>query len=197
MPRPTRAESQARNRELLLRTARTLFLRDGYQATSIAKIADAAGFSTGAVYSNFEGKTELALLVLREIQHEQLGTLETVMAGSKPVGQKLDEVREWAVAALASGWPRLELEFALEARADRSLIAAESDRQRTVVDRLAAAISAQLPAKSLSSSLPIRTIAEAAVNLAIGLAVRRVVDPKVTPDSLVDLLRGVLVVPTG
>jgi hypothetical protein len=89
------------------------------------------------------------------------------------------------------------LEFALEARADRSLIAAESDRQRTVVDRLAAAISAQLPKDTLPGSLPIRTLAEAAVNLAIGLAVRRVVDPKVTPDSLVDLLRGTLSVTAG
>lgn len=193
MPRPTRAESQARHRELLLRTARTLFLRDGFQATSIAKIADEAGFSTGAVYSNFDGKTELALLVLREIQHDQLGALERVMGGSEPVDQKLDDLRDWARGALDSGWPRLELEFALEARADRSLIAAESDRQRAVVDRLAVAITARLPGGGLPGGLPIRTVAEAAVNLAIGLAVRRVVDPKVSPDSLVDLLRGLLV----
>ncbi|MFC7616074.1 TetR family transcriptional regulator [Actinokineospora soli] len=63
-----REESRTRNRAALVSTARELFLSDGYQATSIAKVAAESGFTTGAVYSNFDGKAQLALVVLREIK---------------------------------------------------------------------------------------------------------------------------------
>lgn len=67
----SRAERQARTREQLLATARALFLRDGYFATSLERVADAAGYSKGAVYSNFAGKDELCRAVLDEIHTEQ------------------------------------------------------------------------------------------------------------------------------
>src|SRR5213083_506367 len=41
----SRAESQARTRRLLVETARAMFLRDGYAATSLERVADEAGFS--------------------------------------------------------------------------------------------------------------------------------------------------------
>lgn len=176
----------------MLRTARALFLRDGFQPTSIAKIADEAGFSTGAVYSNFSGKTELALLVLREIEQEQLGALERLMSGPESATQKLDRFRDWAEGALDSGWPRLELEFALEVGGDRALVTVQTSRQHDVVNRLATAFTEQLPGDAPAGVLPIRELADAAVTLAIGLAVRRVVDPKVSPDSVVELLRDLL-----
>ena len=40
------------------------FSRDGYHGASLEEIADTAGFSKGAVYSNFGGKAELFLAVL-------------------------------------------------------------------------------------------------------------------------------------
>ncbi len=50
----------------LLRAASRLFLRDGYVATSLANIADEAGVTKGAVYSNFASKEELFLALLQE-----------------------------------------------------------------------------------------------------------------------------------
>ncbi len=192
MGRLTRAESQTRNRQSLLSTARELFLREGYQATSIAKVAEAAGFTTGAVYSNFGSKAEMALVVLGEIQRERMGELGEIIAGSGAVNARLDALRDWAERAMDSGWPRLELEFAVDARASDALVAAEADRQRSAVDRIAGMIEDQLAASGFPAVVPARDLADAAVNLVIGLAIRRLVDPKVTPDRLIDLLRGVL-----
>jgi AcrR family transcriptional regulator len=62
--RLTRSQSQARTRERLLQAAREAFLRDGFARTSVESIAEAAGLSKGAVYSNFEGKDELFLELL-------------------------------------------------------------------------------------------------------------------------------------
>ncbi len=65
--RVTRAERQAQTRESLIAVAREMFLSDGYAATSLDKVAVRAGFSKGAVYSNFAGKDELfyALMTVR------------------------------------------------------------------------------------------------------------------------------------
>ena len=59
--RPSRAERQAQTREKLIAVARQLFIADGYAATTLDKVAEAAGFSKGAVYSNFSGKEELCM----------------------------------------------------------------------------------------------------------------------------------------
>jgi AcrR family transcriptional regulator len=192
MARLTRAETQARNRRLLLRTARELFLRDGYQLTSIAAIAEEAGFSTGAVYSNFGTKAEMALHVLGEIQTERMDELHEILAEPFSADGTPARLRAWAESAIGSGWPRLELEFALEARADRELVAVEAARQRAIVDGIATAAEHQLRAAGLAGTLPARVFAEAAFNLAIGLAIRRMVDPKVSVNALLDLLAGLL-----
>ena len=65
-PALSRAESRSVTRKELLRAAAGLFLRDGFVATSLADIADEAGVTKGAVYSNFESKEDLFLALLAE-----------------------------------------------------------------------------------------------------------------------------------
>ena len=63
--RLTREESKARTRQELLRAASRLFLRNGFVATSLSDIAEEAGLTKGAVYSNFESKEDLFLALLQ------------------------------------------------------------------------------------------------------------------------------------
>jgi AcrR family transcriptional regulator len=67
--RLTREESKARTRSDLLRAANRLFVRRGFHETSINDIADEAGVTRGAVYSNFETKDDLFLALLQEISN--------------------------------------------------------------------------------------------------------------------------------
>ena len=64
MASATRAETQARTRQLVLEAAERRFLADGFAATSLDDIARDAGFSKGAVYSNFSGKTDLFFAIV-------------------------------------------------------------------------------------------------------------------------------------
>ncbi|MGH9133794.1 MAG: TetR family transcriptional regulator, partial [Ilumatobacteraceae bacterium] len=64
--RLTRTEAQHNTRRTLLHAAGRLFVRDGFVATSLADIADEAGVTKGAVYSNFASKEDLFLALLRE-----------------------------------------------------------------------------------------------------------------------------------
>jgi AcrR family transcriptional regulator len=194
VPRLTRAESQTRNREQVLQAARDLFLRDGYRATSLAAVADAAGFSTGVVYSNFSGKPELALLVLQGIQAEHTEALGPVLDPSGPLEDLAAGLRAWAEDALASGWPRFELEFALDTRDDPRMVAAFVERQRYGAGLVSTVIRDRFPAP-LVETLPVDAIADAIVDLLIGFAVRRLIDPDASLDQLEGLIRGVLTLP--
>lgn len=60
----SRVEQQQRTRHALVLAARAVFTRDGYHGATLAQIAREAGFSKGAVYSNFANKAELFLAVM-------------------------------------------------------------------------------------------------------------------------------------
>ena len=59
---PLRREQAARTREQILDSAKELFERDGYAATTMAAIASAAGVSLKTVYLAFETKSGLYAL---------------------------------------------------------------------------------------------------------------------------------------
>ena len=59
--RLTRAEQQRRTRERLLAAAAEVFAEHGFGGASLDAIANRAGYTRGAVYSNFADKTELLL----------------------------------------------------------------------------------------------------------------------------------------
>lgn len=59
----TREQRQAQTRAALVQAAARVFAREGYHRATLAGVAREAGYSTGAVYSNFEGKDDLFLAV--------------------------------------------------------------------------------------------------------------------------------------
>lgn len=63
-PLTSRRDQQRLTRERLVFAARAAFARDGYHGANLEAIAREAGFSKGAVYSNFAGKAELFLAVM-------------------------------------------------------------------------------------------------------------------------------------
>ncbi|MDJ0111217.1 TetR family transcriptional regulator, partial [Rhodococcus erythropolis] len=82
MARLTRQEAQALTRETLLATAVEHFLDRGYAAASLDQIAEDAGYSKGAVYSNFKNKDELCAEVLGRIRLTKVGEI-TAQLGAK------------------------------------------------------------------------------------------------------------------
>lgn len=59
--RLTREQSRLRTRERILASAAMVFTREGYAGASVDRIAEEAGYSKGALYSNFASKDELFL----------------------------------------------------------------------------------------------------------------------------------------
>ncbi|MFD1556297.1 TetR/AcrR family transcriptional regulator [Paraburkholderia silviterrae] len=67
--RLTREQSRGQTRERLLDAAQAMFMRKGFVGASVEDIAQAAGYTRGAFYSNFSGKSELLVELLRR-DHE-------------------------------------------------------------------------------------------------------------------------------
>ena len=65
--RLTRAERREQTRDDLIAAADRLFVEGGFHATSLDQIAAAAGYTKGAVYSNFASKEDLFLAVYEHV----------------------------------------------------------------------------------------------------------------------------------
>jgi AcrR family transcriptional regulator len=89
MPRLTRKDMQQQTRQRLLVAAQEEIVRKGIGDVSIRDIAEAAGYSLGAIYSNFESK-EAILKELAEVHmREEIRVFREIMAGSGQ-GEKED-----------------------------------------------------------------------------------------------------------
>jgi AcrR family transcriptional regulator len=187
MTRLTRSQVQDRNRETVLEVARAAFLRDGYVATSLASVAKEAGFTTGIVYSSFGSKADLALGVLERLQTEQIRALGERVERSAASGDVLDEVRQWAAEAMASGWVRIELELLLDTMHDPRLAAAQTQRQTASIQQAVTVVRSLVPQDSIDDET-LEVLAEAAVDYLIGLAIRQVVNPDASPDRFLRLI---------
>lgn len=187
MTRLTRSQVQDRNRETVLGVAREAFLRDGYVATSLASVAKEAGFTTGIVYSSFGSKADLALGVLERLQAEQIGSLGERVERAVAPGEVVDQIREWAAEAMSSGWVRLELELLLDTMNDPRLAAAQTGRQNASIEQVVTVVRSLAPAGSMDDET-LEVLAEAAVDYAIGLAMRQSVNPEAKPDRFLRLI---------
>jgi AcrR family transcriptional regulator len=77
--RMSRAEQQHRTREEVLAAADRLFVEQGFHATSVDQIAQAAGYTKGAVYSNFAAKEDLFFAVYEQRMDKALAELERTL----------------------------------------------------------------------------------------------------------------------
>ncbi len=62
----TRTDSQAQTRQRLIDAGAEVFSRRGYRGAVLDEIAEQAGYTIGAIYSNFRTKHELFLAVLED-----------------------------------------------------------------------------------------------------------------------------------
>ena len=121
--RLTRAERTERVRADLLVAARRTFLSRGFHQASLEEIALAAGWSKGAVFSNFAGKDELFLAVLddqnRRRRREQIAEMQVAPTLAEAL---LAAGREMAGAhARDPQWTPLLVEFWTHASRDDAL----------------------------------------------------------------------------
>jgi AcrR family transcriptional regulator len=84
--RMTRAETQQQTREAIVAAADALFVERGFHASSVGDIAAAAGYTKGAVYSNFAAKEDVFFAVYERRAQRGVDEMERVLAAGAPEG---------------------------------------------------------------------------------------------------------------
>src|SRR5450631_3435825 len=118
MPPPVPNKHQQRTeatKRKLLRAARRIFARDGFEAASISDIAAEAGHTRGAFYAHFKAKEDLFFALLEEQSSANLEKLRAILEGG-PMEQRLECLREFYATRIDDRqWPMLVFEFKLYA----------------------------------------------------------------------------------
>ncbi len=189
----SRAERQRQTRERLIEVASDMFLAVGYAGTSLDKVAVEAGFSKGAVYSNFAGKEELCMAVLDQIHAEKIRLVLEVFSEDTSIEARLKNFVEWSRSGLGEPqWTSLEVEFAAVARHNPWVASELVKRHREVRRLIAKLISATVDDAGLETTIPVEQVATAMLALGAGLGGLRSLDPKINMDVFGDVLAGLV-----
>ena len=183
--RLTRSEQREKTRGCLVEAAAKVFSRRGYDNASLDEVAEEAGFTKGAVYSNFKGKEDLFLATIDAHFEERLRSIKRVMQ---------EEPDEQGTAHAAG------MDFMNKLNADPEYFAlffefwAYAQRNPSVkkkflprVQRFRAALAELFEAKSDAGlELPIASgqLASMLIAMAAGVTMERELDPKSVPDDM-------------
>jgi AcrR family transcriptional regulator len=182
--RPSREEKKALTRQRLLDAAAIVFGRKGVAGASLDDVADVAGLTKGAVYSNFNNKEELIAAVLEQRLGEASWAIPTGIDAELPqdqqasiAGQRFMHIVDTEREAYL-----LELEFMLylARNPDKSNPTKYAERLQsmaTVIEQRAGETGVPLP-------LPAIELAAGLFALCNGLALERLVNPAHTPPDL-------------
>lgn len=94
MPRNRRPQDREEKREEILAVAQRLFIDDGYESTSMGRIAKHAGVTVNTIYWYFRDKDDLLIAVLDRLLAEALAQYATI--ADRPLNERL----LWAVDQL-------------------------------------------------------------------------------------------------
>ena len=179
---------RAMTRQHLLDAAAIVFARNGFHGSTLDEVAATAGFSKGAVYSNFKSKDDLFL----ELFHDRVDRQFAVVGEALETGSH-DEQFPRILQILRSGtspWDysfvTLWLEFILYARRNpdaQKKLAASAQRARVQVQAL---IEHEYEAVGVSPKYPTADLAEIGMALFNGLGIDRLVDPTAVTDRMLD-----------
>jgi AcrR family transcriptional regulator len=154
--RLTRAQAKERTREHLLEAAERVFVERGFHAATLDQVAEEAGYTKGAVYSAFESKADLFLVIFGERSRRRaeefsaLAAHASSLADLDPAGvdrsvTTLREEREWSM---------LLVEFEVHAARNPALCARLADIQRALRSSMGEAIEVAVAALGERMAMP-------------------------------------------
>ena len=193
-PRLTRRERQALTRDRLIEVASEELLRCGFRGTALERVAEAAGFSKGAVYSNFASKEELVLAVLDQRFRHRLDTLrDRLEAAPERVEDRLDTFSTWwAELITEQGWGVLIFELASHSRDKPEIRQQMTQREVAIVDFVAMLIASEAERFDITLAMSARDLATVLVSLGSGLSFSAMLEPSTPVDVMATVARLVL-----
>lgn len=175
----SRREAQAQTRAALVEAAGRVFTARGYATSSLRQVAEEAGLTTGAIYSNFQSKAELAVAVLDLQLHRPQYDIFGRVDDSLPYDEQLHQASKLLLEELDAGaaWFRLELECVQEAERDEALQARLRERHAAIRDELARGVVDRIRGIGARTTVPPERLAATFMAATNGIAVTRLYAP--------------------
>lgn len=172
-------------RAYLLDAAEAVFAARGFHEASLDEIAEAAGFTKGALYSNFGSKADLFLAVVDRRQHVRFSELLRAAQTQPDAAKRREAMRdayrlvspseaEWAL------WQEFEL-YALRRPELRERLAR---RERTQFAVVVDVLREHLAANGVVPPIPVEALGHLFIGIFQRLARARTVDPELVPEAL-------------
>ncbi len=180
-----RRQRREQTRERLLDAASEVFAKRGYNAASLDEVAEAAGYTKGAVYSNFASKADLFMALADRRTEAALTSSAAAIRDTswdQAIGMLEHAARSTEHADMS--WLLLVTEFWLSAMRDeriRRAVAAQYERARTSVAEILAETFRQA---NVEPPLPPRELGIVIEALGVGLGFQHAIDPDAVPMRL-------------
>jgi AcrR family transcriptional regulator len=198
--RITRLERKAQTRAELIAAARLVFVRRGFHGASLDEIAEEAGYTKGAVYSNFADKDALFLAVLGAHYDRRVETYEGMILGDGSLDETFLAVSRFMAQADATepDWLPLLAEFVAHAARDEDLRRAYVDTRERFLEAVAGMLEELSKRHGVTLRVSYIDAARASSVLARGLSAERRLEPDVVATELfvelhTALMRGLTV----
>jgi TetR/AcrR family transcriptional regulator, transcriptional repressor of aconitase len=190
--RLTREESRAQTRATLIAVGRKHFLRFGLGGAVTEKIAEDAGYSRGALYSNFDSKEELFVAVIQEEQARHADFFRSLLKDEPSSKKRVKKLRD-AIADLMTDhdWIVLRAEFEVGALRSESIRKSFVEAHRQQLRDGGDLIRELLRSPGVTSSLTSDNFITVIINLAHGLAVtQRILGAELSQKSTRSLIQS-------
>jgi uncharacterized protein (TIGR03086 family) len=189
---------RAMTRQHLLDAAAIVFAKQGFHAATIDEIAAYAGFTKGAVYSNFKNKDDLFLALLDDrVAREHALMSEALQRAPEEDSTPIAEVEQRLQLGSAywdDDFTTLYLEFILYARRNpeaREKLVAQLYREAEAEEDL---IRHEYDVAGNAPPYPLKPLAAVTSSMFIGLQVRRLIDADAVDQETIDTALEMLLV---
>ncbi|SRR6266516_1033014 len=186
--RLSRQDRKQRTRADLVAAAREVFLRRGFHGASLEEICEQAGYTKGAVYSNFAGKDELFLAVLDAHAAGRTRAYAEATAGAPTLENGLRALsREMTAGAEADPrWVPVLIEFWTHASRHDDLRRQVSERHERNLDAIAALLEGLADRHGTSFRIPVREVARGHAATRNGMELERLLDPGIADPPVME-----------
>lgn len=181
-------------RTRVLQAAGPVFAERGFAGASLDQVAAAAGFTKGAVYSNFGSKDELFLALMTEEVTRRVDGVEAALATAADLPAALAAVNA-ELSQRDATWQLLFLEFWQRAVREPDVRRRFVASRRDLRARIAEAVARFLAVHPVHTGWDAESLTMVIVALSNGLAVEGLPDPDAVPPDLVARVLAQLVDP--
>jgi AcrR family transcriptional regulator len=180
----TRADRQARTREELVDAADVLFTTKGFHATSVDAVADAAGYTKGAVYSNFASKEDLFFAVYARRVDRRVEEMEQTLDGFETAYEGMERLIAGLEQRRDDGWLAAFFEFWAHVLRHPELRERFAEEHRRGVEPLAAAMQRMADERGEAVPEDPAKLATARLAMLTGLQLERMTQPDLVDEGL-------------